>query len=1053
MPESPREGLEFQRPQGWRFAFEGVNLRDVPDALPYTKFASAKNIRATATQSVQTRPGYTLEFVTGGNPVTDLRAYATLETDDLPRTLARDSLNGIYLDNGALLTTLAGNNGSGVAMAPFRPSQSPQAWMYVAGLGDYQKISAPDASDVVTAQKVGIAEPLDSCQAAPRAPGFTPMDNAFGISGLIAGGTAGAPANGTRTTDTAGAVVPDQAGNILISVQVGSTVGYGIGEIVQIGADYHVVQDVLAPVSLGTVSAIRYRFGTSGECTIVPTQAAVGPNTVAGTEFIGGLRRGSLIQVGTEVALVLGVASGPDGSLCFDTSTVGTHTAGETLTGIPAITVALPLPVLGQTIMASMITSSVTVGIGTLSKTLLTSPFVGWNFPGLNLDDQYVHISCLVDDITKLNEIRVIFNVDSEAVPSYTKNYYYYAIQPSLFAQAIANNETQVQALLGELVQSTVDVPLPDQSVDGSSQWTELYIPVSSFTRVGGDDTRSLANCNGVQLVINASATVAFSLSSLYVSGRAQPDVGDEGAPYRYRAVPRSTLTGVQGNPTPPMRYGVRPRLQPVPVGFPDIVAGEPFDVWDIYRYGGTVTSYRYIGSLPAANNILFEDVYNDQAALAGSELQTDNFEPWPSVDVPFTVAVGGGVTVSTFGTWIVVDAPTWPATVLRWLPGTLVQLGAQSAYSLRSRPQQLSATSYLFETEECIGPQVTPEYFWVLEPQVARQFIPYVFGPDVEGTFFGVGDPLRPGTVSFTKQNAPDSAPAKYTIELCPPSDPLLGGIIKGGVSLVASTKRWWALYPAFTTAQRYSPIEQSVGRGLVSGYGHITDGNLVYFWTRDGIAITDGGPYKSLTDADLYNLFPHEGVAGVDVTRNGVTYFAPDYSRAAEFRLGKINQYLYADYPGQSDGLPHSMVCDLRTGGWVTDIYADQIDIHYGGEQQSGPLVGGTGQYPQGLLADKAGKVWRQVDCAGDNSVKIDVLVAPFEWDGGDLRAQPLFGDAYLDCVPQSPVTVTPTSQGNNIGAATVIPATGNRTFSPISIQGGELQKFCGLVITWSD
>jgi hypothetical protein len=1050
MPESPREGLEFQRPQGWRFAFEGVNLRDVPDALPPTKFASAKNIRATATQSVQTRPGYTLEFATGGNPVTDLRAYATLETDDKPRYLARDSVNAIYLDTGALVTTLAGAPGSGVAMVPFRPSESPQAWMYVAGLGDYQKISAPDNTNTVVAQKVGIAEPLDQCEPGPRAPGFAPFDNAFGISGFTATGTAGAPSSGTRSTDTAGKVISE---NIICSMQVGSAVGYGIGELVQIGADFHVIQDVLPPVSLGTISAIRYNGGTSGDCTIVPTQAAIGPPTVASPQFLAGLRRGSMVQVGSEIVMVLGVATGPDGSICFDTSTVNTHAAGETLTGLPAIRTTGNTSNQGQNILASMVTSAVTTGIGYLGRPLFPGNFTSIPNVGLNLDDQYVHISCLVDNIANLNEIRILFNVDSEASPTFAKNYYYYSIQPSLFAQAIANQQTQTQALLNTLVQSTTDIPLPDQSIDGSSQWTELYIQLSSFTRVGGDETRTLANCNGVQILIDASANLNFSMSSLYVMGRAQPDVGDDGAPYRYRAVPRSSLTGVKGNPTPVTRYGVTPRLQPVAVSLPDITADTQIDIWDIYRYGGTVTSYRYIGSVVPSNGAFFEDIYSDEAALGGQELETDNYEPWPSVDVPFKVNVGGGVTVDTFGTWIVVTgAAAWPSTILRWLPGTLVQIGAQSAYTLRSRPQQLSSSSYLFETEECIGPQVTPTYFWVLEPQVARQFVPYVFGPDVEGTFFSVGDPLRPGMVPFTKQNSPDSAPAKYTLELCPPSEPLLGGIIKGGVSLVASTKRWWALYPAFQTTQRYSPIEQSVGRGLISPYGHITDGNLVYFWTRDGIAITDGGPYKSLTDADLYNLFPHEGVAGVNVTRNGVTYYAPDYSQAAKFRLGKINQYLFADYP-DTDGVPRTLVCDLRTGGWVTDIYADLIDIHYGAEQQTGSLTSAPATYAKGLLADARGNVWLQVDCAGDNSNKIPCLVAPFEWDGGDLRSQPLFGDAYLDCVPQSVVTVTPVSQGSNIGTSTVILATGSRTFSPISIQGGELQKFCGLVITWSD
>jgi len=304
-----------------------------------------------------------------------------------------------------------------------------------------------------------------------------------------------------------------------------------------------------------------------------------------------------------------------------------------------------------------------------------------------------------------------------------------------------------------------------------------------------------------------------------------------------------------------------------------------------------------------------------------------------------------------------------------------------------------------------------------------------------------------------MTKAGKPDNAPDKYNLDLCPPSEPLIGGVIKGGVSLVSSTDRWWALYPSFGSSKRYTPIEQSVGRGLIAPYAVDTDGVLVYFWAKDGICVTAGGPFESLTNDDLYPIFPHEGVPGVNITRFGLTYYAPDYSRAATFRLRKVKTYLFADYQ-DTDGNPRTLVCDLRTKGWSQDVYGDVIKTHYGPRQQSGTLTATpAGRYVGMYMADAAGKVYQEQDCTTDVSAHIPCHVGTFEWNGGDERMQPLWGDQYIDLVPQSQVTVTPTTLGANAATATVIPASGNRTFAPISILGGELNKFMGMLIEWSD
>ena len=79
---------EFNRDKpGFRFEFGGVNIRDVPDALPLNKYCAAQNIRSTGAKAMRTRPGYVNLFAlnNGGAGVIDIRAFTALGTDNLPR--------------------------------------------------------------------------------------------------------------------------------------------------------------------------------------------------------------------------------------------------------------------------------------------------------------------------------------------------------------------------------------------------------------------------------------------------------------------------------------------------------------------------------------------------------------------------------------------------------------------------------------------------------------------------------------------------------------------------------------------------------------------------------------------------------------------------------------------------------------------------------------------------------------------------------------------------------------------------------------------------------
>lgn len=1080
--------------QGFRFAFGGLKTNAAPDALASTKYPMAINVRGVEDDSTQTRPGLTLLFSAGATPnaqPTDLRAYTRLNTDNLPRVLARVADDTIWLDNGVLVGSLASAAAisPGASLIPFRPAQATVPWMYIANGSDYQKFSAPDAGNVITQQKVGMAEPQIP-------PVGLLLSGVFGaiiyrshaLTVFTPGGTAGAISSTNRLTDIVQAVIPnpDNANPNSSTTQVSSGKAYQrFMAITSAAVGFpQAVLDVFEAIAGSiTIAGIYYFGGTTGRCVIVP-QLASGGDPAASVYVQTGLsklRHGSLIKIGTEVCYVISVTNGPDGSMCIETFTNNPHTTSDLLSGVPGIYGTLGPATTALTSPSD--TFAVTAGIGTVTMPLANfaqgNPFVlgaPFFFPSFSLQDSdYLHISIKIDNPANLVEMKVLFDVGDG---SFTKNFYYYTIRPSDITAALANTSTQLGIVQTVVQRALIDVEQgiaadsqgvtasSAQMQPGTSQWTEILVPIGSLTRVGNDQTVSLQNIVSMQLLFNAAGTVNCELNSIFTTGGSQPDVGDVGAPLRYRIRGRSTLTGVLGNPSPATRYGLNPRRNTVIVGVPGSDPDPQIDTWDIFRYGGAVTSWRYVGSAPISAGF-FVDNFDDAAAQGGSALDFDNFEPWPSVGVP-----NNGTASLVIGT-IAVVASADPS-ITSYLPGTLVQIGGQNVYTLWTRPTQISQGVYLLQFLESAG-FATNVSFNIQEPLIARQFLPYMWGADAEGTVFACGNPLHAGTLYFAKNYAPDAASDQYNIEVSPPTEPLLGGEILDGLSFVASTERWWRLYPQGTAylnpqnrVQHYSAVLQPIARGLAAPFGHCNDGTAFYWWAKDGIWSSAKG---SLTDGDLYNLFPHEGVPGVSVSYGGLTVTPPDYSRAGTFRLCHANNFLYAIYQ-DATGTYRVLTYDTRHDAWVVDSYAFPITTAYHVEQPSGPLLTSGGS-PYSILLfggqeivtthvgpiitqTLLGKVFKQTDGTNDDTQPILCALASKEYDGGDIRTGEQWGDIYLDCLPAAkgaPLTLTPMFLGASAAAIQTIAQATARTQQPISVGGELTTNFLGVLLQWQD
>lgn len=1065
---------QYSRPKdAFRFHFGGVNTRDTPDSLAPGKFSAAQNIRTTGENSVRTRPGYVPLFTGGNNAITDIRGYATLATDALPRFLARDANGGVWLDNNNSVGNLAGNAGYGASMIPFRPSESPQSWMYIAAEGDYQKFSAPSNANAVTQYKVGIAEPQAAVDAAPKTWAYVSVGSPGNWN---TGGIATPGAGGNRSNDTLGACFVDPVLATRFYCQVGNNnaaSAYAIGEVVNIGGNsFPLINDIFPALGgnnvSGNIQVQSVIYGTGSNCTITPSQV---PGV---TSSIASLRRGSILYIGGNAALVQGVIPGPSGNLAFQTSLAGVI-SGQNITGAQSIAIDGfgTTYSAGETAVVGLVSANLNItannngiGVGTLTQPLSSNPFstniVGTTFPA---QDDYVHLSVSFSDPSQLVQLLIMFTTESGG-NNFNGNVFYYAVAPGDLVGITAGSQTQLSAMLQSAenviiggLPTTSNINPPAYSSSGNNQWAEILFPISALQQLRPDSTKSLADCTGVQLQVSVANNCVFSFGSFWVGGGGLPDIGNNGSPYGYQCVPLSSNTGVRGNPTPVMRYGVTPRRQPVTVKTSALNSSydSQIDTWEVYRYGGSVNSYRFIGTAPAGSD--FTDNVFDDAAAAGEPLPIDNTEPWPSIDVPYRA----NNNISAFGPFLTIAgnvSTAFPSTISRWLPGTIFQVGGQEAFTLRSRPVSLGGNNgYQFEFEECIGSGNQSSVF-VLEPNVARQTLPYLWGPNEQGYVFACGDTLRPGTVSWCKAFAPDAAPTAYDVELAPPSEPLLGGEVLSGVSIVASSFRWWNLYFHPGDTPLFSQVQVSIGKRLASPFGKCTDGSFLYFWATDCIARTTAqGPADDLTHDDLYNLFPHGGILGRNITRGSVTYYAPDYSRAATFRMAYREGILYALYQ-DSTGAPRMLIGEKAPDGtfaWSSDAYAATITAVYAIEQPAGTLELSPSLYPAVVMGANNGAVVKMQDLTNDggnaNGAAITGFVYTPEWDGGDLRAAEQWGDQYVDVLASSNMTVTPVYQNNNVAAPTAITGNANRQFVPVSLAGGSLVNFLGLQFTWAD
>jgi hypothetical protein len=471
------------------------------------------------------------------------------------------------------------------------------------------------------------------------------------------------------------------------------------------------------------------------------------------------------------------------------------------------------------------------------------------------------------------------------------------------------------------------------------------------------------------------------------ISGSVKTDVS-------YVYVYRSSLTGATSNPSP------QSPLQSIPAIAntitPDFSPDPQVDKVDYYRMDSGLDNYTYVGTGPNTNPPTpFTDTLLDADVIGNPILQVDNYEPFPSIDLPVegVVDVIGGVV-----NWVSGDEFN-----VRWLPGTVINIGG-IAYTLYNRP---SSTTKLIAVDVADGLGLDYE---IAEPILAAQPMASMWGTSDNTLYaFACGDPLRAGTLYWCKGNNLDSAPDTNQQDVTSPSEPLINGVIVNGIGMVFSAENGWMIYPNFYSAlatvngvsgSAFSLMRAGVTRGLYIRPCICTDGSGTFFYrSKDGIEASVGGSrQQSLTDDDLFNLFPHEGYIPAPITLGGYTIYPPDDSQPEKQKLNFATGYLYYDYV-DTTGTPRTLVYDTQGKGWVVDVYQFSATLH---TLEEGPaandvLVG---------CSDGTIRPLRNGQAETGNAVVLTGAI-----DGGDSRANKRIGDLYFRAsVVGSPVTIQP-------------------------------------------
>lgn len=1006
---------------------QGFDISLANDLHPPGKFRFLRNVRVLTDGVLEGRKNLQIGFNIGSGGFGIPHTIKTLiDESNGNKIYLLGVADKIFVGNGLgplLLPAVAGVSGNPLSIVEFRPDDAIQPFLYCADTNKLFKIGA-DGS----VSDIGLDAPALPLLAFIDEPNNKIIDECgdatVGDWNNLTG-TAGVPTTLFRINTTIQAIVVDNTTPGFISiVPTAFTASIQEGAIISLnGTENSIIESVIsAGIASTTIEQIVYddNIGLTGPCTIVLTSAP--PE----------LTFNSILKLnGTEYVRVLNVVAGQDGSVAIETSTVGTFAATNTVEGFASFRCYANLAhVVTDTVITKAIQTVITAsGLSSITK-VHAFDFMSTAEGPLSLAD-FFHASMVTNDPSLITEIQIQVDVDS-TTNDFAHNYYFYSISPNFLLGAqtqtiptisALQQAIQRQQLLNQSAfnQFTAGRPLPadtgpevvfpfveptipaivggvGQGPLGMNQWNEILIPLNAFTKVGTDTTRSLKDIKAIRISVNCTAGCTVLLDSLWVGGGTEVDSQSDPQlfPYNYVYSFRDPDTKVFSNWSPALRNAIEVGRTGVVLQVdPTVAALYPNTyVIDFGRFGGTQTTFRYLGTVKNdgstfLDNVSDIDIADNQVITRDNTIGSpvfDYYKPFPLVDSP---KKGTCNVVGTKFQWVTGDKLK-----TSYVDGTIIKIDGK-VNSFYGPPSSDEIVSLVKNVDNLVG--VT---FEIDSPLMEGQPLPIFFGPFGDGTsslvFFAAGNPLAAGTLYWTDGNSADTSSNTNNLEITGPAEPIIGGVIHDSYPFVYTRKRSFTILPSFTNGfLQFIARENATNRGLFSKDTICSNGDYIYTVSEngDGIYRTQGsGIPENITTSAFNSMFIHNGVAPTQDIDVGFSQLLspPDWSSIEDIRLFALDEFIIFRYKIIA-GSTQCMIYDTRIENWISnDIYT--VDIGCFVKDANSPTIWiGCGE----------GEIRTYSD--GDTSEGANSLfiVNTYASNSGDPRNRKRYAELALDIV----------------------------------------------------
>ena len=948
----------------------GIDLVNPLDRMAPGFFGYLFNARVIEEGRIEGRPGYSsLISLTGSDTPNSIRRLNDPDMSTSPEGYTYIGGGGTNLYAGqetdyAVIDT--GYSGNPLSLLTFRPDQSPESWMYVYDQNKLVKVR-PDGQ----VRPIGVAPPSLPPTAEYGVPAMVTIADGD-VGTWVPDGTncVSAAAGGDRTFGASPFIdqVLYDSGNsgwCCINPAITSGSFYWAGDRMRVilnpggpNQELVLVREINPAIASTTVQAIQYDSGSTGGCSIVLTG------------FPSGLARDSLIRIDAELIRVLAVVLSPDGlSYSVRAVTGATHSVGAPVTGFLSWYVyATQAHVANEPMSVDYVAMALTnaaaaTGYATWNTSINASTANGRPIDPAN---DYFHISVFLQNPAVVTSVLVQIDTSDG---TFTKNYWTWTIPSSELSQ--------------------------DGSSPGVNSWTDLSLALSSGVLTGDQSLGTFSTIAGLRLsfATTGSATVTnCGFDCWYFFGTYGPVIQPNSpVGYLYQTRYRDSSTGAHSVPGPQTRAYMFPLREEVLLT-PQTSTAPGVDTIDIYELGGTVAQFLYVGSVgnnpttPLTYAVTQPDIVVNEA---NQPPDLNAIQPWPILGIAWSGAVNTNGTSVTWVSGTKFDPNLLSATVI------LINGVAYQTFGQPSSPTTLQ----LFLSA---GAQ-TNVPFLVASPTLAAQPLAFAFGP-LEGPFapvvFALGDPINGGTLYYANASDADSASTLNSLELTGPSEPLISGATWNGLVLCGSRDHIFIIRYSFLAVlgtpsnQTYQWQKVPAPSGIWTRWACCTTPAGMAYLGRDGIYVATDQSGVSISDAQLYPLFPHDGVIGEAVNSGGDVIPPVDMTQLDFLRLAYLDGRLafnYLDVDGNSVELRY----EFEKKRWFLNSYADQIWTQY--------LVEASVNNPTEPEILMLSRDWPKIYLAGgntDNGTPINTVVLTPANDGGDERTQKLYVDSMTQC-----------------------------------------------------